>query len=158
MDNIVLQRMVYFCERNLQIHKSKRVFRKGRSTVDHIVIRTAKIEHKFARRKSVLATISGVKKAYDIVSHRRLLYRLKLTGFFWNVYNYIKTFFEGRSIWTRMGYIYSSSHNLQMGISQGSAIAPYLFHILLHNLPKCITKTCLWYNSRMICVYGKTSL
>ena len=159
MEKIVLQRMVYYCEKNSVIPHNQAGFRKGRSTIDHIVKLTTQIKQQFARRKSVLATFFDVKKAYDTVWHARLLYKLKSAGFSGNFYNYIKTFLQGRSIQARVGYTYSSSRYLQMGIPQGSVIAPFLFNVFIHDLPKCLTKNvtlvqfaddiCMWMNVSM---------
>ena len=50
-------------------------FRKGRCTIDHLVKLTSHIKKQFSRRKSGLAKIFDVKKAYA-----RLLYKLKNIG------------------------------------------------------------------------------
>ena len=159
MEKIILQRLLYYCEKNSIIPQNQAGFKKGRSTTDHIVKLTTQIKKQFARRKSVLATFFDVKKAYDSVWHARLLYKLKLIGFSGNFYNYVKTFLQGRSIQARVNNSYSNLKHLQMGIPQGSVIAPILFNILLHDLPKCLTKNvvlvqyaddiCIWMNVSM---------
>ena len=108
-------------------------FRKGRSTIDHLVKRT---------KISTLATFVDGKKAYDKVWHARLLFKLKSNGLSGNImYSYLRAFLSNRSIPTRVGTSLSSTHSLNMGIPQGSIIAPILFNILLlHDLPKCISK------------------
>ena len=40
-----------------------------------------------------------------------------------------------------MGTTYSSFKHVDMGIPQGSIIAPMLFTILIHDLPKALSKT-----------------
>ena len=108
MERVILQRLVYFCEKNCIIPHNQAGFRKGRSTIDHIVKLTTHIKQQFARRKNILATFFDVKKAYDSVWHAKLLYKLKEIGFSGNLYNYVKTFLHGRSIQTKVGNTYST--------------------------------------------------
>ena len=139
MERIVLKRIIRFCEKNCVIPINQAGFRKGRSTVEHLIKLTTHIKQQFARRKNVLATFFDVKKAYDQVWHKRLLYKLSLVGLSGNMYNYIKSFLTNRSIQARVGTNYSSFHSLDMGIPQGSVIAPILFNILIQDLPKALS-------------------
>ena len=55
------------------------------------------------------------------------------------MFQYIKkTFLSERYIYTRVGKTYSYIKNIDMGIPQGSIIAPILFVILIHDLPKAL--------------------
>ena len=92
----------------------------------------------FSWRKSTLATLFDVKKAYDNVWHARLLYKLKNVEIKGMMFQYIKNFLSERCICTRVGKTYSSIKNIDMGIPQGSVIAPILFSILIHDLPKAL--------------------
>ena len=135
MEKIILNRLTYYCDKNKIIPDSQAGFRKGRSTVDHLVKLTTQIKYQFARRKNVLATFFDVKKAYDHVWHDRLLYKLKSIGLSGNIYFYIKSFLSERTVQAKVGNCYSSPRSPDMGIPQGSVISPYLFNILLYDLP-----------------------
>ena len=140
MEKIILYRLEKYCNKNKVIPVNQAGFRKGRSTVEHLVKITTQIKHQFARRKSVMATFFDVKKAYDQVWHKRLLYKLKTIGISGSMYNYIKDFLVNRMIQTRIGGKYSNPRTLDMGIPQGSVIAPLLFNILIHDLPNAVSK------------------
>ena len=139
MEKIVLQRLTTYCDKNNVIPVNQAGFRKGRSTMEHLVKLTTQIKHQFSRRKSVLATFFDVKKAYDQVWHKRLLFKLKSAGISGNMYQYIKAFLEKRTIQARIGVNYSNPRELNMGIPQGSVIAPLLFNILIQDLPKVLS-------------------
>lgn len=141
MEKIILNRLLHFCERNNVIPKHQAGFRKGRSTIDHLVKLTTQIKHQFARRKGVLATFIDITKAYDQVWHSRLLYKLKSFGISGHMYNYVKCFLRDRIIQAKVGNTYSSTRTLQMGIPQGSVIAPLLFNILLHDFPNFVPRS-----------------
>ena len=159
LEKIVLNRLVHFCDKKNVIPSNQAGFRKGRSTTDHIVKLTTQIKQQFARRKSILATFFDVKKAYDNVWHARLLYKLKSIGLSGNLYNYIKSFLQGRSLQAKVGNTYSNFKSLQMGIPQGSVIAPMLFNILLYDLPSCLTNNVnLVQYADDICMWMKVSI
>ena len=98
------------------------------------------IKHQFARRQNILATFFDVKKAYDQVWHSRLLYNLKSIGISGNMNYYVKTFLDDRTIQVRVGSTSSTEKALEMGLPQGSVMAPILFNLLLYDLPKKIIK------------------
>ena len=86
MEKIALKRLLHYCEEKKKKRKKGIIpvnqagFRKGRCTSDHLVKLTSQIKKQFSRRKSTLATLFDVKKAYDSVWHARLLHKLKNIG------------------------------------------------------------------------------
>lgn len=70
------------------------------------------------------------------------------------MYKFISSFLTSRTIQTKVGNSYSSIKTLQMGIPQGSVIAPMLFNILLHDLPsKLSSKVVLVQYADDICMW-----
>ena len=55
------------------------------------------------------------------------------------MFQYFKNFLSGRCICTRVGKTYSSNKTIDMGIPQGSIIAPILFNIIIHDLQKVLS-------------------
>ena len=111
----------------------------------------------FSRRKSTLAKFFYVKKAYNSVWHARLLYKLKNIGIT-GMSEYFKNFLSERCICTRVGKTYSSNKTIDMGIPQGSVIAPILFNILYMIFQKYYQITHMWRNMQMILLFGLTQL
>jgi ribonuclease HI len=95
----------------------------------------------FARRKSILATFFDVKRAYDSVWHKRLIYKIRNIGIDGKMLSYLNSFIFNRQICTRVGNTYSSFKYIDMGIPQGSIISPILFSILIHDLPTVLSKS-----------------
>ena len=114
-------------------------FRKGRCTIDHLVKLTNHIKKQFSRRQSTLASFCYVKKAYDSVWHARLLYKLKNIGITGMMFQYFKNVLSEICICARVGKTYSSNKTIDMGIPQGSIIAPILFNIIIHDNPKVLS-------------------
>ena len=138
MEKIILLRMNHHIEKNNIIPSNQCGFRKGKSTTDHIVRLSNDIKHQFSKRKGILATFFDVRKAYDRVWHHRLLKKLKDLGFDGNIFAFISNFLHNRKLTAKVGNIYSSLYNTNMGIPQGSILSPLLFNLLLHDLPKVV--------------------
>ena len=75
------------------------------------------------------------------------------------MYQYMKNYLSNRSICTRVNNQYSSFKNTNIGIPQGSIIAPLLFSILIHDLPSVISKQFnIVQYADDICIWLKTNL
>ena len=71
--------------------------------------------------------------------YARLLYKLKNIGMTVMMFQYFKYFLSERCICTRVDKTYSSNKQIDMGIPQSSVIAPILFNIIIHDLPKALS-------------------
>jgi hypothetical protein len=80
-------------------------------------------------------------KAFDTVSHAKLLIKLKGYGISGDLLNIITDFFAGRSQRTRVGQHLSSSKYLSSSIVQGSCLGPLLFLIFINDIAKIFDTT-----------------
>jgi len=81
-------------------------------------------------------------KAFDKVSHKRLMLKLKNCGLSGNVYNFIKDFLSNRSQQVIVNGILSIFTNVSSGIPQGSILGSLLFIIFINDFPSCFTNEC----------------
>ena len=72
---MILSRLAHYSEKNIIIPVNQTGFRKGRSTIDHLVKLTTHVKKQFARTKRTLATFFGVRKASDKVWHATEIHR-----------------------------------------------------------------------------------
>jgi ribonuclease HI len=159
LEKIILNRLSHYCDKNGIIPNHQTGFRKGRSCVDNLVKLTTQIKQQFAKRKSVLATFFDISKAYDQVWHSRLLFKIKNAGISGHMFDFLKCFLKDRKMQTRIGNTYSNVKPTNMGIPQGSVIAPLLFNILTCDLSKSVSKNvtlvqyaddiCMWMKVNM---------
>jgi len=70
-------------------------------------------------------------KAFDVVSHTKLMLRLSHYGIRGSVLSWLKNVFTGRTHQTKIDNILSDSVNLVSGVVQGSGIGPLMFLVLL---------------------------
>jgi len=83
---------------------------------------------------NVTITYVDFMKAFDSVSHEKLLYRLQTYGIDGDLLLWLKAFLSDRSHSTRVGQFESSKVPLKSGVVQGSGIGPLLFISFINEL------------------------
>ena len=140
-ERIITDRLNYFLEKYNIIPDCQAGFRKHRSCADHIVSLSTQIKRALARKRDVFATFFDIKGAYDTVWHNKLLTKLVNIGVSGRMYVFIKNFLSGRTLRVRVGNDVSQVHKVDMGVPQGSIIAPTLFNIMLYDFTKLRLKS-----------------
>jgi ribonuclease HI len=141
-ERIVKERLNYYCESKGVIPRCQAGFRKGRGVSDHLAKLAAHVRRARARRRVLFACLFDVRRAYDTVWHRKLLQRLGEIGLSGRVYYFVKDFLKDRHIKVKWGTAISQEKRLEMGVPQGSVIAPLLFNIVLADIDKEKLKYC----------------
>ena len=134
MEKMVSTRLRWWLEANQLFNKFQSGFLKHRSTTDHI-LRLANDAHKAVHTKQcTLAVMLDLEKAFDLVWHRGLLYKMETLGLKGNILQFVSDFLTNRSIRVRIGSAISRPYQLENGTPQGSVISPFLFLIMVNDL------------------------
>ena len=83
--------------------------------------------------------IFDFKKAFDKVSHIKLLIKLKDIGINGNILKWIKCFLTNRKQSLKINHSYSKFKDVQSGVPQGSVIGPILFIIFINDITNLFT-------------------
>jgi hypothetical protein len=107
--------------------------------------------------KSVDLVLLDFAKAFDKVSHAKLIQKLEAYGVNSLLVKWIKSFLTGRKQRVVIGDNISEWEDVTSSVPQGSVLGPLLFTIFINDLPERIKNECRLYadDSKLIGVIGK---
>ena len=133
-ERILKKRLEFYMEKHGILPSFQAGFRKNRSCMEHVVKLTSHLKRALARKSTVFSVFFDVKRAYDSVWHAKLLLKLQDIGISGHMFKFIESFLLERSLHVKIGSFVSKTHNIDMGVPQGSVIAPFLFNIMLYDI------------------------
>lgn len=134
MERMVNKRLMWMIEKNKLIQAFQSGFRKGRTTMDHLVVLEAEAQYAFVNGQEMGAVFFDMIKAFDSINHSVILQKLRSIGIIGPMFNYIKQFLTNRHFRVRVGCELSEDHNQNSGVPQGCVLSPTLFSLAINNL------------------------
>ena len=143
MERMVAKRLNWYVEHNNMISKYQCAFKKGRSTIDHLLRLESEIRKGFFYNRYTLAVFLDLKSAYNLTSTVALLTKMHTLGFRGRMMNFLKGYLDERTFQVKCGGL-SDIHTQENGLVQGGVISPVLFNIAINdifaNVPEHISK------------------
>ena len=140
----ILERLIYACVEPLidpLLPKEQAGFRRGKSTVDQVVLLTQNIEDSFEAKKKTGAVFINLTAAYDTVWHRGLTCKLLRLLTDKHMVKMTMELVRNRSFNLTTGDSKQSRlRRLKNGVPQGSVLALLLFNIYTYDLPSMISR------------------
>ena len=133
---IINEQWVKYLEENKIVTNSLYGFRKGRSCVtDLLSFYTRVIDVVDNRDGWVDAVYLDIKKAFDKVPHKRLLWKLEhIGGLKGKLLKWMGDYLKDREMRTVIRDNYSSWSGVTSGVPQGSVLAPIMFQIYINDM------------------------
>jgi hypothetical protein len=136
MERIISNDMLAYLRQHGAITKQQHGFLSGRSTSTNLLESINDWTIAIKNKKSVIVAYIDYSKAFDTVSHRKLLNKLVAYGISGCLLAWIAGFLSNRTQQTRVGSTLSNRPiaNLISGVVQGSVIGPLLFLLFINDV------------------------
>ena len=124
-------------EINKLIHKHQYGFQAHKSTEHHLLHVTNHIGQALNNGDFCMGIFLDFKKAFDTVSHKILLKKLKNFGITGMAHSWFTSYLSDRKQCVDINGNISSSKNINISVLQGSMLGPILFLCFINDLPNC---------------------
>ena len=128
-EKVIKKRWIDFLEKEEMLNKRQFGFREGSSCVMNLLSFYSRVTDVIQERDGwVDCVYLDLKKAFDTVSHRKLLFKLKTQGGVdGKLLSWMENYLKGRQMRTVIRDKMSKWRNVTSGVPQGSVLAPIMF-------------------------------
>ena len=141
LESLISADLIEFLNDHNLISKHQHGFLKKQSTVTNLLGSVNDWTLSLSSSKSVVIAYIDFQRAFDSVSHPKLLHKLKHHGIDGNLLFWISLFLTGRRQSVKIGSSFSKFSPVSSGVPQGSVLGPILFNLFVNDITDNLDNT-----------------
>jgi hypothetical protein len=138
MEKLISKKIINFLDTNNLLSSAQSGFRSSRSTLSQLLLAQAQLVDCINKRTCVDSVYTDMSKAFDSLSHKKLIVKLRAYGINSFVCQWIQAFLSNRRQRVVVNSGMSDWLQCTSGVPQGSVLGSLLFNIYINDLPDCV--------------------
>jgi len=139
-EKLIFTRLYDFLTSNKSMYSKQFGFRKGHSCSHALNYSASQLTSALADKKHVIGIFIDLSKAFDTISHEKLLVKLSNFGIRGNAHSLLHSYLTNRTQYTQFLDESSDPLPIKFGVPQGSILGPLLFLIYVNDIVNCSTE------------------